>query len=128
MLKITSRCPVVVVLASAVACHRIDDDDLVGRYQFERDSVHVDLEINRDHTYTETATDGKEVMKATGPWKYVVGPRDLFLLNVWVPVIPLGSERVQLRKDELRGFHVDPCGGKVCLSFDDDNELQFVGK
>ena len=127
MRKITSRCAVV-VLVGAVACHRIDDDDLAGRYGFERDSVHVDLEINRDHTYKETATDGRESKKATGAWKYVDGPRDLSLLDVWVPVVPLGSERVQLRKDQLRTFHVDPCGGKLCLSFDDDNQLQFVGK
>jgi len=127
MPKPISVCAVVSLLASALACHTISEDDLVRRYRFERDSVRVELKINRDHTYTETYTSDGKNSEVNGTWKYWDGPRNLTLDNIWLPVVPLGSERVQLHKENFT-FQVDPCGRTLCLGIDDDNELQLVGE
>ena len=127
MPKPTTFFGILVVLASGLACHTIVEDDLIRQYGFERDSVRVELHINRDHTYTETFANGGKETQVNGSWQYTSGSQNLMVYNVWVPVVPLGSEHVKLEKTNF-GFVVDPCGHTLCLHIDDDNELQLVGK
>lgn len=127
MPKRTLACAVFLLLANGLACHTINEDDLVGRYGFEKDSVRVELQIKRDHTFNETLTDGGRNSSVSGRWKYWDGPRNLDLDDVWIPFVPLGSEQVHLRKTNFAS-HVDPCAGTLCLGIDDDNELRFVKK
>jgi hypothetical protein len=117
-----------VLLAMTVACHRIEDDDPVGRFVFERGQVRLELQINPDHTYGETITEAGITKKSNGTWRYWDGPRNLNLYDVWVPYVPLGSNETQLRKTAF-SFQVDPCDHKLCLGVsDNDPPLRFVGE
>ena len=127
MPKPTLAFAVFVLLANGMTCHTINEDDLVGKYRFEKDSVRVELQIKQDHTFTETLTDAGINSNVSGTWKYWDGPRNLNLHDVFVPFVPLGTKQVHLRKTNF-GSHVDPCGGTLCLGIDDDNELRFVKK
>jgi hypothetical protein len=128
MLKLTTVCIAAVLLSITLACHRIEDDDLVGRFVFERGPVPLELRIDRDHTYSETITADGITKKSNGTWRYWDGPRNLSLYDVWVPSVPLGSNQTQLRKTAF-SFHVDSCDRKLCLGVsDNDPPLRFVGE
>jgi hypothetical protein len=121
---------VMVVLAMLVAlatsCYRVEENELIGRYVFSRDSIRIELLMKADHTYDEISTLGATPMKSSGTWKYWEGPRNLFLNDLRGPVIPLGSKTVQLQHNNF-GVQVEPCGGTLCLVVsDDDSVLQFV--
>ena len=128
MPKLTKVGIAAVLLAISVACHRIEEDDLVGRFVFERGPVRLELQINRDHTYSETTIEAGITKNWNGTWRYWDGSRSLSLYDVWVPSVPSGSNETQLRKTAFT-FHVDPCDSKLCLGVsDNDPPLRFVGK
>jgi hypothetical protein len=112
------------LFSTGIGCRDVTDDDLVGRFMFQRDSVRLELRLNADHTFVETIFEAGVSRTEIGTWKYLYGWRDLNLIDVWVPVIPLGSKRVKLEKKAF-SFNVEPCGITTCLIVSDDEELKF---
>jgi hypothetical protein len=127
MQRLVTIFAIVALVATGVGCHRIEDDDLVGFFVLERDSMRIELRLNRDHTYTERVADAGGSREATGTWRYWDGPRNLSLNEVWVPFVPLGSKNTSLKRT-LFTFHVDRCGDRICLGVsDNDPPLRFIG-
>jgi hypothetical protein len=113
------------LFSSGLACREITDEDLVGRFMFQRDFIRLELRLNSDHTFIETIADAGVVRTEAGTWKYSYGTRDLSFSDAWVPVIAPGSKRVQLRKT-LSSLNAEPCGIRtVCLVVGDDDQLEF---
>jgi hypothetical protein len=109
------------------SCRRIGDDDLVGGFTFEKDTLRLTLQLNRNHTFSEEVADVSGKHQSTGVWRYWDGPQNLSLDEVWVPFVPLGSQRIQLRRGQFT-FHVNRCGSKLCLGIsDNDPPLSFMG-
>lgn len=124
--KLVPVVTVIAVLAFGMACRRIEDNDLTGRFVFERDSVRLELRLDPDHTYTETVTQARTQKQASGTWRYWDGPQNLSSLDVWVPFVQPGSDQIDLRQT-LFSFQVVPCGSKLCLGVsDNDPALRFV--
>jgi hypothetical protein len=114
------------LVSIATGCHRLDDDDLAGHFVFQRDSVKLEIQFNADHTFVETVTEAGVTRSATGAWTFESGSRTLNAFDVWVPSVPPGSERTTLARTAF-GFHVDPCGSKLCLGVsDNDPPLEFT--
>jgi hypothetical protein len=123
--KLVPVVTVIAVLAFGLACRRIEDNDLTGRFVFERDSVRLELRLNPDHTYTETVTQARTQKQASGAWRTGT-VQNLSLVDVWVPFVQPGSDHIDLRQT-LFSFQVVPCGSKLCLGVsDNDPALPFV--
>jgi hypothetical protein len=113
------------LFSTGIACRDITDDDLVGRFMFQRDSVRLDLRLNADHTFVETIVEAGVGRTESGTWSYLYGTRDLSLNDVWVPVVTPGSKRGQLKKTFF-SFNVEPCGIRtLCLVVSDNDQLEF---
>jgi hypothetical protein len=113
------------LFSTGIGCRDIRDGDLVGRFMFQRDSVRLELRLNADHTFAETIIEAGVSRTKNGTWSYLYGTRDLSLIDAWVPVVPLGSKRVQLKK-ALSSLNVEKCGvTTVCLVVSDDDQLEF---
>jgi hypothetical protein len=114
------------LFSTGIGCRDTSDGDLVGRFMFQRDSVRLELRLNADHTFVETIIEAGASRTEVGTWSYLYGTRDLSLTDAWLPVVPLGSKRVQLKKT-LSSLNVERCGvTKVCLIVSDDDRLEFT--
>jgi hypothetical protein len=119
---------IIAFLCAGMGCHRVEEDDLTGRFLFDRDSLRMELQLNADHTYHETVTQANTESKSNGTWDYQphYNLGDLNLTNVWVPFVPLGSNTTQPKKTSF-SFGVEQCGSKLCLIVsDNDPPLRFV--
>src|ERR1700722_4390878 len=115
----------VALFSTGIACRDITDDDLVGRFLFQRDSVRLELRLDADRTFVENVTDAGVNRIQTGSWKYSYGTSDLNLTDAWVPVLDPGSKRFQLKK-MVFSFNVEPCGIRsLCLVMSDQEQLEF---